>query len=200
MGAEPRPVSASVPVAPRSLDHLIARCLAKAPDDRWQTARDVHQELQWVLEQPVDLSTTASVVSTRRWRVALPIAGAALIVGAGAMAILLQPRTDAPAPPAVTRLQAARSPAESIVNPGLSQVAISRDGRIIAFVCNLQELFKVAVGGGRRTPLARFASGAGCNSQRISWSADDWIYYAESTGQLRAVCSGYAPRGDSRSV
>ncbi len=35
----------AVPVA---LDHLVERCLAKNPDERWQTARDLKLELEWV--------------------------------------------------------------------------------------------------------------------------------------------------------
>jgi len=141
MGVEPRPISASQPVAPRSLDHLVARCLAKAPDDRWQTARDVHQELQWVLDQPSTDPATVSAsvaVSNRKWRAALPLAAAAVVVGASVTAFVLRFGTEASAPPVVTRLQAARTPAaESLSNPQLPQIAISHDGRTIAFVGRL---------------------------------------------------------------
>jgi hypothetical protein len=44
---EPAPVSAVQPLAPLALDHVIQRALAKDPDDRWQTSRDLMQELQW---------------------------------------------------------------------------------------------------------------------------------------------------------
>jgi Tol biopolymer transport system component len=44
---EPEPVSAVQPLAPLALDHVIQRALAKNPDDRWQTARDLMQELKW---------------------------------------------------------------------------------------------------------------------------------------------------------
>src|SRR5262249_19421803 len=40
----PNPVSTLQPVAPPSLDRFISRCIAKDPDDRWQTARDVLME------------------------------------------------------------------------------------------------------------------------------------------------------------
>src|SRR5262249_8208739 len=33
---------------PASLDHILERCLAKNPDDRWQTARDLTLELDWI--------------------------------------------------------------------------------------------------------------------------------------------------------
>jgi serine/threonine protein kinase len=47
---EPPPIDAVQPLAPRSLDHVVHRCLAKDPDDRWQHIRDVRTELTWVAE------------------------------------------------------------------------------------------------------------------------------------------------------
>ncbi len=49
---EPPPVSSLQPVAPRGLDRAVRRCLAKDPDDRWQSARDLHAELKWIVEAP----------------------------------------------------------------------------------------------------------------------------------------------------
>ena len=45
---EPAPISTVNPLTPISLDHAIRRCLAKDPDDRWQTARDLALELRWL--------------------------------------------------------------------------------------------------------------------------------------------------------
>ena len=139
MGAEPQPVSSVQPLAPRALDHVIGRCLAKAPDDRWQTARDVHQELRWVMEQSSTPGTTAAIpaTSTRRWRTALPIAVASLLLGAGITAMVRGLGTAPPAPSMVSRLQAAFTPASSLGNPQLPQVAISPDGSTIAFAGQL---------------------------------------------------------------
>lgn len=50
LSSEPKPVRELVPASPRSLDRIITRCLAKDPDDRWQTARDLDAELKWVAE------------------------------------------------------------------------------------------------------------------------------------------------------
>jgi eukaryotic-like serine/threonine-protein kinase len=47
----PPRVSALRPDAPSVLDHLVERCLAKDPDDRWQTARDVVRQLTWIAGQ-----------------------------------------------------------------------------------------------------------------------------------------------------
>src|SRR5262249_36443761 len=47
---EPVPMSGLTPLAPRALEHAISRCLAKDPDDRWQTARDLTWELKWITD------------------------------------------------------------------------------------------------------------------------------------------------------
>jgi eukaryotic-like serine/threonine-protein kinase len=43
---EPAPISGIKPFTPRSLDHIIRRCLAKDRDERWQSARDLALELK----------------------------------------------------------------------------------------------------------------------------------------------------------
>jgi serine/threonine protein kinase len=47
---EPAPISTVKPLTPPALDHAIRRCLAKDPEERWQTARDVAIELKWIAE------------------------------------------------------------------------------------------------------------------------------------------------------
>jgi serine/threonine protein kinase len=47
---EPRPMAEIAPMVPASLDRVIRACLAKAPDDRWQSARDVAIALRWPAE------------------------------------------------------------------------------------------------------------------------------------------------------
>jgi len=42
---EPPPVSALQQMAPPALDHVVKKCLAKDPDERWQSAADVASEL-----------------------------------------------------------------------------------------------------------------------------------------------------------
>ena len=47
---EPTPISSIKPMTPPALDHAIRRCLAKDPEERWQTARDLALELKWIAE------------------------------------------------------------------------------------------------------------------------------------------------------
>ena len=48
MTVDPPPVSALQPSASESLDHAIGRCLAKDPEERWHSTRDLARELTWI--------------------------------------------------------------------------------------------------------------------------------------------------------
>ncbi len=43
---EPAPISTTQPASPPALDRIVKSCLAKDPDERWQTAHDVRLQLQ----------------------------------------------------------------------------------------------------------------------------------------------------------
>ena len=47
---QPEPVSAVQPLTPPALDRTIQVCLAKDPDERWQSAGDLWKELRWIAE------------------------------------------------------------------------------------------------------------------------------------------------------
>jgi serine/threonine protein kinase len=51
MSSDPRPVSELQPMTPPALDRVVKRCLAKDPDERWQSAKDVTSELQFRRDQ-----------------------------------------------------------------------------------------------------------------------------------------------------
>jgi hypothetical protein len=83
MHAEPAAISASLALAPPALDRLVKTCLAKEPDHRWQSARDLRRELQWVHESPVG----ATVIKPKnRERLAWAVA-ALLAIGIGAVGV-----------------------------------------------------------------------------------------------------------------
>src|SRR5882757_8499908 len=47
---EAAPISTVKPMTPPALDHAMRRCLAKDPEERWQTARDIALELKWIAD------------------------------------------------------------------------------------------------------------------------------------------------------
>ena len=48
--SEPPPITKIQPLTPPALERVVKRCLAKDPEDRWQTARDLTSELKWIAE------------------------------------------------------------------------------------------------------------------------------------------------------
>ena len=47
---EPPPMSSLQRMAPPALDRAVKKCLAKDPEERWQNARDLRDELKWIAE------------------------------------------------------------------------------------------------------------------------------------------------------
>jgi serine/threonine protein kinase len=47
---QPRPISEWQPLSPAGLERVVRACMAKDPDDRVQTARDVKMQLEWVAD------------------------------------------------------------------------------------------------------------------------------------------------------
>jgi eukaryotic-like serine/threonine-protein kinase len=86
VAAEPPALSSIQPQAPASLERLIRRCLAKDPDDRWQTARDLAAELRWIAEGGSGATIAASAMTRRPRRAALWGAVAGVMVTAAVFA------------------------------------------------------------------------------------------------------------------
>ena len=62
---DPLPVSSLQPMGPPALDRVIKICLAKDPEDRWQTTRDMLRELQWIAEADSRICLAASAAILR---------------------------------------------------------------------------------------------------------------------------------------
>ena len=142
----PRPVSDTRPDAPRHLSRIVDHCLQKEPRDRFQTARDVFNELR-ALSREVEsgagkagqaarvaqagVTTTASSNATPRaagGRNSLWIAVGAIVVAAVAGLILLRGRGRvAPRPsaaPATSAASSSAAPAETLAAiPALTAAA-----------------------------------------------------------------------------
>src|SRR6202795_1321626 len=62
MSSDPPPMSSLQPMTPPALDRVVKRCLAKDRDDRWQSARDVTDELKWIAEGDSGASVPTAAV------------------------------------------------------------------------------------------------------------------------------------------
>ncbi len=92
---EPEPISIVQPMTPPALDKLIRTCLAKDPDQRWQSAHDLKLQLESISEMGSKAGVPAVVAGARRERKRLgtifAVAGWVLAV-AGLVAALLYSR------------------------------------------------------------------------------------------------------------
>lgn len=70
---EPEPISALMPLTPPSLDHVVQRCLAKNPDERWQTALDLGSELKWIRESGSQGAASAIQLEAKKAHAWLPL-------------------------------------------------------------------------------------------------------------------------------
>ena len=77
---DPPPLSELEPMTPPALDRTVRKCLAKAPDDRWQSAGDVASEFCWIAEDSSRVGVPAPVAARRpsRRRLAWGLAGACI--------------------------------------------------------------------------------------------------------------------------
>ncbi len=95
MSSEPEAVTDLVPMTPPALDRFVQRCLAKDPDDRWQTARDVTIELEWIRDRP-DPASIASKGSGRRTERAAWTLGLVIATAIAALVVFGLTRPDPP--------------------------------------------------------------------------------------------------------
>jgi eukaryotic-like serine/threonine-protein kinase len=127
MSSQPQSVTAVQPMTPPALERLIRTCLAKDPNDRWQTAHDVALQLQWIAEggSAVGLPAPVSARRARRehfaWAIAaLGVLGMAFLAwrGGGSGGPARQLRFTIPVPHGVSSIDLPR---------------ISPDGATLAF-------------------------------------------------------------------
>ena len=134
ISSDPPPVSQVQPIAPPMLDLIVRTCLAKDPDARFQSARDVGLSLRWLADgvRAAGGSQTRTSTSPRRDRVIFGVAG---LLGGVVLATWLVPilfRTARESLPMPVRAVIPTPTARSFTYLR-SGIAISPDGRQVAY-------------------------------------------------------------------
>jgi Tol biopolymer transport system component len=85
LAAEPPAISTIQPMSPPALDRVVKTCLAKDPDERFQSVHDVKLQLKWAAEGGSQAGVPAPVSAKRRSRerTAWAVAAAALLAAVG---------------------------------------------------------------------------------------------------------------------
>jgi eukaryotic-like serine/threonine-protein kinase len=201
MGRDPAPMTSVSPLSPPALEKIVHRCLAKDPDDRWQSARDLSQALRWVTEGVTAPASTKTSVSgapagTRagsRERVAWALAAAL-----GILAIYLIARPGRPDAGGLTRepLRASILPPQGtdFESSGwlAGPVVISPDGRSIAFVASPGESQQVLYVRHLGEPAARQLPGTE-DARMPFWSPDGHFIGFFADRKLRRIAEDGGP-------
>ncbi len=84
MNTEPAPLGALAPMAPPAFERLVKQCIAKDPDDRWQSAGDLSHELQWIADagSRAGVPTPVSAQRASRERIAWLLTAVLAVVAA----------------------------------------------------------------------------------------------------------------------
>ena len=176
---DPPSVSTVQSMSPPALDRVVKTCLAKDPEDRWQSAADIKRELRWIAEgsgRGVSVPPTAR--RSRRNLLPWAIAALATLVAAGLAIRSRRPATAA----AETTLLSIVPPQRTILTDSME---ISPDGRKLAFV---------GISGGKS--MLRIRDLASDEVQTVAgtetadspfWSPDSRFVGFYSRGKLRRV-------------
>ncbi|HSE40181.1 MAG TPA: protein kinase, partial [Acidobacteriota bacterium] len=126
LSTEPPSVSELNPSLPPLLTHIIVKCLAKNPEERWQCAHDLSSELKWIAKSTSEKSNESQSVIRKlpyeRWAwIGIVLALASILV------MLSMKRPTVPHPISMAVL-----PPENSMFDG--SIELSPDGQKLAFV------------------------------------------------------------------
>jgi Tol biopolymer transport system component len=182
VSSHPPPISTVQAMSPPALDHVVRKCLEKDPDDRWQSAKDVMSELQWIDEGGSKAGVPAPVAMRRKtrerlsWLITAATLAAVVVLGIGYAR--RAPRASAvvkfliPTPDGLT---------------GIGSPRISPDGRFLAFDAT-DSAGKKAIWVRPLDALeARMVPGTEGVDQRAFWSPDSRFIGFVAGGKLKKV-------------
>ena len=179
---QPRRIAEVQPLTPPGLDRLVERCLAKDPEDRWQSARDLAHELEWIARAGSQAGVPAPVAARRRSRERI-LAGVAAVSTVGMLALAAVLVLRRPAAPEVMRFEI--RPPTAIQYQDAPR--ISPDGRVLAYSgtdsTGTNRVWLRPLAGTAAQPLA----GTEGIVQRPFWSPDSRYLGFFANGKLKKI-------------
>jgi eukaryotic-like serine/threonine-protein kinase len=135
--SDPPPMSSLQPVTPPPLDRVVKKCLRKDRDDRWQSARDLTDELKWITEATATavMPQSTPAASSQPWRRWAAFAGLACLVAVGVALRSLMHVPPAVARP-ITRLVMTLPANDRLRLAATEPVILSPDGTRLVYAAN----------------------------------------------------------------
>jgi Tol biopolymer transport system component/predicted Ser/Thr protein kinase len=164
MSTEPPPISSLQPMTPPALERVVKKCLAKEREDRWQSAKDLTDELQWIAGSSEIVKAAAQEPKLPRkiWQrpIVLAIAGVAIAVLAATAIWKFKPAEPQP----VTRTVISLPPDQRLAALDEPVVALSSDGSNLAYAAvrgGTQQIFLRALDSLEARPMPGTEGGYG---------------------------------------
>ncbi len=207
IGSDPPLISTLQTGVPASLDRTVRKCLAKDPDARWQSASDLADELNWIIDQRAESPgrTRASGDSgfrDGRWWL---IASLLSVLAAGA-AWLLTPTTPTTAFPAARFTVELPAGAELLPTTSYAPaLAFSPDGRHLVYAAMAKGATQLFIRAMNEVE-SRAIDGTGGGKEPFFSPDNRWVGFvsgqtvkrvAMSVGTPMTVASGVSPVGAS---
>ncbi len=178
---DPPAITQLQPIAPVALEHVVKKCLAKDPEERWQNISDVAGELNWILSSGSQANIAAPRVAPARVPkyAARIAAGVLLAVLAGYLGWQFGLRNVGSSP---MRLSIALPPGKTLLNSSIEPIAISPDGSTVVYSAygedRRTQLYLRRLDSFESTPIAG-TEGGQCpffspNGEWVGFIADDY--------------------------
>ena len=165
VSTQPQPIRDLQPVTPPAFEHVVQRCLQKDPEDRWQSAHDIANELRWISEAGSAAGVAVPLVAQRKNRERLAWLAAivaALAVGALAARSFSRPSPAAPIRFSINRVGDGRSVSQDfVISPDGKSVVFSASGdsgKTWLWLRRFDELHPRRIEGSEGLILGRFAA------------------------------------------
>jgi Tol biopolymer transport system component/tRNA A-37 threonylcarbamoyl transferase component Bud32 len=206
LSTDPPSMRAVCPLLPAALDRVTRKCLAKDPDERWQSAHDLRTELEWIAQAPLSEDPRAAAAAAnakRRERLAWITTGLLLVIGVVAIGFTRRAGHDTTGETRPIRFLIA-PPEDTTLFSGGGVMAVSPDGRHLAFVATPKGAKPLLWMRSLDTTIARPLAGTTDASQPF-WSPDNRFvaFFAEgklkkvdaASGQVQTLCESRGHAG-----
>ena len=156
-GTPPR-LTTLAPLTPPAFDHIVTRCLAKDPDERWQTARDLMLEVRAISSGDMAAAPRRRRVHLSRELVAWTLTAAAVFAAALlARTYWRPPPALISPPPSLTRSALVLPAGAPVAVEDQPSLALSADGRRLVYTAKVgsgTQLYLRPLDQPRATPIA----------------------------------------------
>jgi hypothetical protein len=198
---EPMPITQLQPMTPLAVERVARKCLAKDPDERWQSASDLASELKWIADSGSQAGAIASSVRKRSVQGLWVGSGCVLLAALIGWGVARRGYQGIPAP--VVRF--ALPPPETSAIMG-EAMAFSPDGSKLAFVASTpggqDQIWIRALDSNDLKPLSGTEGSVypcwSPNGKYLGFFADGKLKVISNVGgTARVLCDAASPRGGS---